>query len=133
MLTPIKNIFYESLLNTDSICDHDVAQLIVYLKTRSHETPFVGARAQIWAPCQDMGTSSKGSIRAPCRRMGTNLNMFAQYPLYLLSHNLLKHQLQICLQFLDGYKHLLITALSCLKNVHFSAQATHPGTVTVPL
>ena len=74
------------------------------------------------------------STRAPCPGTGTSLNRFSPVPAYLLSHKLLKHQLQICYRFLDSQDLFLVVcehtrsrALGSLNKVHFSARVWAPS------
>ena len=95
------------------------------------------SRGSTHALCPGTGTSSRGSTRAPCQARALVSTGFRQCPLHLLSHKLLKHQLQICCRFplsqdffLVVCEHAWFRALACLKNVHFIALAPCPGTGT---
>ena len=74
------------------------------------------------------GTSSRGSTRARCghcTRARTQIwTTFCHFPLYSLSHKLLKHQLQTCRRFLGSQEFFLVVcelarfrAMGYLNNV----------------
>ena len=67
-------------------------------------------------------------------RTDTNLNRFSQYTMYVLSHSLLKHQLQICLDFLivmnifcSGHWRLWRVLTTCILVSEHRAVAGHHG------